>query len=153
MSTITLQFSTNNSIGARLIRWFTWSEYSHVDFVLEDGRLLGAQSDGVFIRKPNNHYTKVQRVSVEAPASVLKHARSQIGKPYDYGGIFGIILRRNWHDPKRWFCSEYVAWAFKEAKAPLLRTERANRITPRDLLLSPLLMGPIEKKTDHIKHL
>lgn len=148
MKTIVLQFSANNGVASRLIRWFTWSPYSHVDFVLDNGKLLGAQTNGgVLVRAPDS-YSKVLRVAVEAPDAVLEYAQSQIGKPYDYSGIFGIILRSNWHRSKNWFCSELVAWSFQQAKHPLLRTENTSRITPRDLLLSPLLVRSSEGEND-----
>lgn len=133
---ITLQFTTKPLPFAWLIRTATWSRISHVDFVLPDGRLLGARgSGGVAIREPGE-YSHCERFHVEAPADVLKLAASQIGKPYDWAGILGFATRQNWQSEDKWFCSELVAWAFQEAGFPLLRAERASRITPRDLLLS-----------------
>jgi uncharacterized protein YycO len=136
---IILQFTARRKIGSWLIRQFTWSDYSHVDIVLPDGRLLGARLDGGVSIQPPGSFEECVRFEVDAPNDVIRHVMSQIGKPYDYAAIFGIIFRRNWHNPKKWFCSELVAWAFEEAGHPLLRTENFNRVTPRDLLLSPLL--------------
>lgn len=136
---ITLQFSTQRNVFAGLVKWFTWSPYSHVDFVLPDGRLLGARFfGGVKIREPEQ-FSKVERFTVEAPAEVLDLAGSQIGQPYDWTGILGILARSNWQDSRGWFCSELIAWAFHAAGHPLLRSHKMHRITPRDLLLSPLL--------------
>ena len=136
---ITLQFSTTKGIGSQVIRWATWSPFSHVDLVLEDGRLLGATArHGVIIRDPEPT-TDCARFQVNAPPAILAAARSQIGRPYDWPGIFGWGLRRNWQEDDSWFCSELIAWAFQEAGFPLLRAEHAYRITPRDLLISPLL--------------
>ena len=136
---ITLQFSTKRLPFAWLIRKATWARFSHVDFVLPDGRLLGARGfGGVTIREPGE-YSRCQRFRVAAPVSVLDIAASQIGKPYDWGAIAGFATRRNWQDPQRWFCSELIAWAFQEAGFPLLRTMDSHKISPRDLLLSPYL--------------
>lgn len=136
---ITVQFSRKRDPFSALIRWFTWSQYSHVDLVLPDGRLLGATAlRGVDIREPED-FEAVKRFTVDAPTDVLKLASLQVGKPYDWPGIFGIVGRHDWQDPSRWFCSELVAWAFQSAGVPLLRGDRSHRITPRDLLLSPLL--------------
>jgi hypothetical protein len=141
---ITLQFSAQRLPASWLIRWFTWSPFSHVDLVLPDGRLLGARgSGGVAIRDPEPFY-KVARFQVDAPDRVLDLAAEQIGKPYDWAAILGIAARGDWQDQGRWFCSELVAWAFQQAGRPLLRANHFHRITPRDLLLSPYLLpaGP-----------
>lgn len=135
---ITLQFSSQNKIGSKLIQWFTWSKYSHVDFVLPDGRLLGARGDGVKIREP--YYVDKKLIcTVDAPESVLDYALSQKGKDYDYSALFGFILNRKIEDNSKWFCSELVAWAFRQAGVDLLNYSDEYRITPRDLLLSPLV--------------
>ena len=139
---ITLQFSTTNHLSSKAIRFFTWSWASHVDFVLPSGKLLGALAEqdggGVKIHDAQG-YTRTERFTVDAPESIINIAKTQIDKPYDWSGIFGLVLRnRNWESDDKWFCSELVAWAFKQAGYPLLH-ETSFRITPRDLLISPLL--------------
>lgn len=136
---IQLQFSSQNKPGSWLIQKFTWSRFSHVDFVLPDGRLLGARGHGgVQIREPELFPT-LARFDIDAPDSVLDHAMSQIGKPYDWPAILGFMAKRQWQDKNAWFCSELVAWSFQAAGVPLLRSRDLYRITPRDLLLSPYL--------------
>lgn len=140
---ITLQFATSKGFGSAAIRAFTWSQFSHVDFVLPDGTLLGARSDGgVLIRQPNyESFTAVNRFYVDAPDSVLSFAHQQIGKPYDWRGILNFGLHRNWRETDCWFCSELVEWCFEQAKSPLLSTATdVRRYTPRDLTLSPRLI-------------
>lgn len=137
---ITLQFSSQNKIGSKLIQLATWSPYSHVDFVLPGGSLLGARGDGVKIREPYGIYDKCDRFKIDAPNSVIERALTQLGKPYDYSALLGFIFRRNIQDPKSWFCSELVAWAFEKEGYPLLNSHNYYRITPRDLMLSPLLV-------------
>lgn len=133
---ITLQFSAQKKPGSWFIRQFTWSRFSHVDFVLPDGRLLGARGvGGVKIRQPEPFDT-MARFQVDAPESVLAMARSQIGKGYDWAAIAGFMLKHDWSDKKAWFCSELVAWSFEQAGYPLLNAQHLSRITPRDLLLS-----------------
>ena len=139
---ITLQFSTTRHISSKAIQFFTWSWASHVDFVLPDGKLFGALAtqDGGGVRLHDaENYTRIERFQVDAPESIIDIAMTQEGKPYDWAGIFGLVLReRNWEDDDKWFCSELVAWSFKQGGFPLLN-ETSNRITPRDLLISPLL--------------
>lgn len=143
---VIIQFSKNNSLVSRLIRLFTWSWASHVDFVLRDEKLLGATMlDGVSIKDPESltiKPTRIERYTVDLPHEieriVMSKAASQVGKPYDLLGVFGILFRKNWQNQDSWFCSELVAWAFQSADCPLLN-QNQSRITPRDLLMSPKL--------------
>jgi len=143
---ITLQFSTTNQIGSRLIRSMTWSWASHCDIVLPDGNLLGAlaleNGGGVQIHpmRELDHYARVERFIVEdAPESIIDIALMQLGKKYDWEGIFGFLFKkRQWQSDEKWFCSELIAYAFQEAGYPLVR-DFSYRITPRDLVSSVLL--------------
>ena len=136
---ITLQFSTTSSWSSQLIRWATWSPYSHVDLLLPGGWLLGATAThGVSVR-PQVAERGLRRFEVDAPDAVLEAALSQRGRPYDWTGVLGWGVRRPWQRQDAWFCSELIAWAFEAAGQPLLRAQDLWRITPRDLLLSPLL--------------
>jgi uncharacterized protein YycO len=147
---ITLQFSATNGPISRLIRWRTHSHFSHVDFVLADGRLLGSQfkakgGDGVRLRIPR--YEKFNRIAlyhVDVPDEVgekaMCWARSQIGKPYDLEGALGIFFgQRDWHEDDSWFCFEYVAEAFDQAKYPLVTTP-VNRVLGDMLIASGKLV-------------
>lgn len=139
---IRLRFSSNRTLGSRLIRAATWSEYSHVEIVMPvcSTLLLGAAIDGgVDLRPPHQDYLRLREFTVEAGYSVIAAAQTQLRKPYDLSGALGLALHRDWQDDDSWFCSELVAWAFQVAGFPLLRADHLHRITPRDLLLSPLL--------------
>lgn len=141
---VTLQFSTRPGLGSRLIRWFTWSEFSHVDFVLytADGVwLLGSKADGVK-RRPyiESNYSHVARFNLpDCPPAAVQFAETQIGKPYDFSALFGFLLRRDWAEDDSWFCSELVYWAFEQAGYRPFRGMHMSRITPQHLLMLPTL--------------
>lgn len=137
---VTLKFSSTGFISAKLIEWYTWSEYSHVDLVLPDGNLLGSRFiGGVKIRKPRKFKRELSVVIHNIDEqNIIELLQSQIGKPYDHFGIIGIPLRsRRWQDEDSWFCSELIAWAFDKNGTPLVNSN-SYRVTPRDLLESPL---------------
>jgi len=138
---ITLQFSTTNHPLSRLICWSTWSPYSHVDLVMPDGRLLGAVwGAGVSVRRPRRDYTRVTRLVADIPfEQYYKALITQIGKPYDWRGVLGVAFHRDWQKSDSWFCSELQAWAAEQCGVRMLRRTDVSRVTPRDLLLSPLL--------------
>lgn len=141
---ITLQFSASPGFVSHAIRWFTFSDISHVDFVLPDGWLLGSHvqgGNGVLIRPP--HYLKWSKLivaTVDAPGSVLDAAASQIGRPFDYSALVNFGVQRDWQEQDSWFCSELTAWSFQQGGYPIFNPHvQTWRITPRDLLLSPLV--------------
>lgn len=142
---IRLQFSANSGFISRAIRFMTFSDYGHVDFVLRDGRLLGSHIigfRGVAIR-PANYLTFTRTLIAEVDADddvVVALAESQIGRPFDYTAFINYGFQRDWQEEDSWYCSELVAWAFKTGGVPLLNWNVETwRITPRDLLLSPMV--------------
>ena len=72
-------------------------------------------------------------------AQAVKHlALSMIGAGYDYLWLLGIFLHSDGFDNKaRFFCSEFVAWAFEKAGSPLIRPEITGRVTPQHLWMLP----------------
>jgi uncharacterized protein YycO len=147
MQNIKLRFVTCGDLVSALIRDKTFCAYSHVEFVLNDGTTLGAHAEGGVAIRPANYdnFTKIAVFNVpvatdEVKASILAFAMAQVGKPYDFGAIAGLVLNRDWRNTSKWFCSELVAAAFEQGQ-PLLRVaDSVDRITPRDVLLSLCLV-------------
>lgn len=144
---LTIRFVTEDDLVSALIRDKTWSPYSHVEFVLDDGTTLGAHFSGGVAIRPLNYakFSKEERFDIpvtdEQKALILAFAHAQVGKSYDMTAIAGMCLDRDWRNRDKWFCSELVAAAF-ELAVPLLRiADDVDRISPRDLLLSLRLEG------------
>lgn len=147
---IILRFSGSSNFAALAVKLYTWSWCSHVETIIDDPlsgkQLYGAlPGTGVNYRPINSTVgDRVEEYEVDIP-KFTKHVYiekllSQRGKPYDYTALAGMVIHRDWAaNGNSWFCSELVAWAFNEAGSPLLRTEHKNRITPEDLLMSPLI--------------
>lgn len=153
---IVLQFIGADDLGSEAIEWFSHGSFSHVDSVLEDGRLLGARSDvvggvpaGVQIRPPDYEtFARVLRVELPAPNAVVDayygFLRSQIGKPYDKDGILAFVLWRDWRTPDAWFCSEIAARGLEVSgylAYPL--ASPANRVTPSELVQICSVLVPV----------
>lgn len=130
-------FCTSNKPGSLLIRAITWSRWSHVAIVLGD-QVIEAVWPHVRVR-PLADLLKDHpvHVVVDLPCRSETAARdalhSQIGKPYDLSGMFGLALHRDWQEDDRWWCSELVAWAFDQGGSPLFRPEAMHRVTPEHL--------------------
>ena len=138
---VRLQFSTERNLPSAVIRWYAHSLYSHVDFVLPDGRLLGARFNypvegqtGVQIR-PADYAHFSRRLVVEIPTAkapaIYRWARSQLGAPYDWSAILGFAADRDWRYPGRWICSELAVRAFE-----------VNRFWSRPLLVAASGIDP-----------
>jgi cell wall-associated NlpC family hydrolase len=144
MSAVQLLFTRRRHPGSALIRVTTWSDWSHVDLI--DGQSVlgavafhGVERELLATRLANASRAEVMTIPCADAKAVIEAAKSQIGKPYDWLGVFGIGLHRDWQDPDRWFCSELVAWAFDVAGQPLFRRDSLRRVTPQHLwMLAPL---------------
>lgn len=154
---IKLQFSRSTENISRLIAWACRSPFSHVDYVMADGNLLGASDSpnapyiegnpsGVAIRPPDYQPFAIRRIAhIYVPTRVELRfndlMRSQLGEPFDSHAMHSVFLPdnsadRDWRDASAWFCSEMKAWGFEESGAfdvqPLVSK---GRVTPPDLLL------------------
>lgn len=148
-TSITIRFITESDCISDAIRVETWCAFSHTEFVLEDGTLLGAHAKGgVQIRaadycRPSDEEQYKLPVSEVQKEAILAYARLQVGKPYDFTDIVGILAHRDWRCDDKWICSELVAAAFEQGGFSLLNSpiKQVNRISPRDVYLSPYLIG------------
>lgn len=142
---VTLLFSTQKTLGSALIRFLTWSPYSHVDIVIGELVIGATASKGVKVSKLSTRLKNASKHAFydipdcEVASQVHDLALSQTGKGYDYMAIIGFFFRRNWEKENRWFCSELVAWCIQHAGYKLFN-EKLHRIAPRDLLILPKLI-------------
>lgn len=143
-----LRFSRGTGVPAAIVRFATWSWCAHVGFKLDNGLVLDATPDlGVALHEvqddastryygvigPEDRIDTIRRLAIA-------WASRKIGRRYDWTAIYGMAIRRDWHRDDKWFCSELVEGAFSAAGMPLVQDgHKLDRITPRDLLLSPLL--------------
>jgi hypothetical protein len=150
MGTITLQFVTTNALLSRAIGLFERAWVSHVDSVMADGRLLGAQNvGGVQIRPPNyEKFSWVERVTIPVTLAQEKayweFLQKQIGKPYDTLAIVGFVFNRDWRSPDAWFCDELVAAGLEHADVVHKLAPEVNRLDVRDLYLVVSAIAPVK---------
>lgn len=147
MAEIVMQFSRNDSLVSRAIQWFGHGNFSHVDTVLPDGRLLGARSStmggfkpGVRIRSAD--YQKdyaLKRVTIPCSSyeagRYYDFVRAQIGSPYDKLAIIAFVMGRTWDSPDSWFCSELNTAALQYSGYLPDLSVPPSRIDPDSLLL------------------
>ena len=133
---------------SRLIRWQTWSEYSHAAWVFPDGSVIEAWKGGVRhapgILTQHTQGTDVDlftlELTVEQRWAIQDFLIAQIGKPYDYAGILGFLAAAKTENPEKWFCSELIFAACKSTRIDLLRRVPSWKVSPGLLAYSPLLL-------------
>lgn len=137
-----LILSDMGGISSNLIKWFTWSKFSHIDIYIKrypnDQEIIGAVPfEGVIRYKKEDRirdakYYECYKANVSKPHKVEKFLSEQVGKPYDWGGVFSFLFRRDWHDESEWFCSELATAGLEKGEFKLIR-RKTNRVRPQDI--------------------
>jgi len=135
-----------NSLISKMIRWQTNGNYSHAAIQLPNGRIIEAwhKPAKVRLRGPLQDWTNVEAFDVEGMTEeqwdkAIAWAEKQIGKKYDFGGVFRFVTRWRKQQDEKWFCSELVYQAVLEAGMPLLARVSSSQVSPTVLSFSPLL--------------
>ena len=131
-----LLFLRRSTPACVAIRLATWSRWSHVAAVFGSTAFEATAKHGV---RRTNVYDVLAGATDHAWANVpcrtepaLRFLELQLGKPYDWTAILGILTRRDWQEDDSWFCSELVAATALAAGAPLIHKPQ-NRVTPEDV--------------------
>ncbi len=147
-STVTVLFVRRPwwHITATIIRWalpvsrFKWARASHSLVVFDDTAYHATMLRGV-VQMPLSEALRGQIVvarrefKVPDAAAGAAWVQSQVGKPYDFRGAFGLSLSpdRIWGAQDKWFCHELCA-ATVEAAGRKMFTD-AGYVTDTVLLL------------------
>lgn len=104
-----------------VIRFVTWSSYSHVELLLNDSRIgdeaqawsASGRDGGVRTKSIKFDPAKWTFVCVPwARTDATLRVEAELGKPYDFAGLLGSqLFKLRWHQRNRWFCSEICAHA------------------------------------------
>jgi hypothetical protein len=110
-------YRRSHTIGSVLIRLASWfGPYSHVGVLTADGsHVIEASAFKGVVRIPLTLFIQgsskyeVQEIECPNPDKGLAFIEAQIGKPYDWGAIFGMVARQHsWEDVSKWYCSELL---------------------------------------------
>src|SRR4051812_43821934 len=91
-SMVNLRIARGTGIGGAIVRFGTWSNFAHVGFKLDDGKVLDAVPElGVSIRDAEDdgstEYWKILAPKQHIDG-MIEWGKTQIGKKYDWGGIY-----------------------------------------------------------------
>jgi uncharacterized protein YycO len=150
MADFRIRFIAEKGFVSWAIRQTTFSEFSHVELLSEDGlSWIGAHAGlGVQARTLNYCTPSFERrysipVDQEQLNAGMAYARSKIGTPYNYADIAGLLFHRNISTKGRSICSQFVFDTFVVMGIEPLNTLLGYdfRVTPDILHLSPILIG------------
>ncbi len=110
-----------------------------MDIVLPNGNLIGACAPHGVAVTPK--WIRLEQASKAVEMTIpecsmipaLAWANAQIGKPYDWLGVLGIGLHRDWQEDDRWQCSEFAGMVLKAGGVEPYRAEAMRRLDPQHL--------------------
>lgn len=124
-------------IPAVLLRILTLSKFSHMAVLLDDNTVIEAAAFKGVVRGSFENFTKIydrviiQDLPLPNEEAAINFLLEQVGKPYDWTAIFGIVFRNGkWTDLDSWFCSELVEAAVKAGGLDRFK-EDISRIIPQ----------------------
>jgi len=141
---ITLAFKKNSQGGLvdkiieKAIQWKTNSKYFHVEMIIGEKWISSSPEVGaVYIHKlkpitdKNFDYVNII-IPTEKVIDMMYFAESQVGKEYDWKGIFlSQTIDMNIENKNKWFCSEIVSEMLKIGGIDLELP--SNQYSPGDL--------------------
>ena len=151
MAHIYIGLYTGHSLLSKYIQLFTWSNVSHsaAFYPPIDGefhQVIEAWRRGVTRNHWNTNHQKGTIIDVyripcnPEQAKAFYHGLEQeLGKGYDFLGVFGFRIRMCIQRPNRWFCSELIFQKAKEAGIILLANIPAWKVSPDKLELIPTI--------------
>ncbi len=113
---ITIRCISENNIESDLIRYWTWDQFSHTEFVLPEGYLGSRLSGGIQIR-PFDYVTVSHQAVLtlvldpEDEAKILTWAKAQIGESYGWKDVVDEALHDEIMKPSSMDCSHFVTKA------------------------------------------
>lgn len=133
-------FTRNHLPASYLIRAFDFGPYSHVaaidgDMIIESAFSRGGvKEDTLENLKKRSSAWYICKYPVKDREKALAAIRSQIGKPYDFTALFGImIVNRNFQEPDSWFCSELIVYGLEKGGTTYFNPAIHSLVTPKML--------------------
>jgi hypothetical protein len=135
-----LLFTRERTLTSWLIRFVTWSTYSHVDLIIND-QVYGAKAfKGVHFANLKDRLKEASSAEImeidfnfDDESILYDFINENLDKPYDWFGALSIGFKREWQANDKWFCSELIAVLLKKGGLKIFDDKFYGRITPQHL--------------------
>lgn len=149
-----IRFSANILPLSWLIRFWTLSKTSHVEFIFSDETLIypAVETGHVILTRKKRYFKEYEfelNLTKEQEKTIRDWAESQIGIKYDYTALapFNVLIpryKKSWKDNKRWMCSEFCAYGLELVGIKLF-SDDYKKITPANLYKALVQLQKKEK--------
>lgn len=146
-----VRFINSDDFVSHAIDWVTNSLFDHVEMGTPEGTWIGAHAGSGIQERVANYCVPTRERRYALPcsdyqlATILASARRDIGIPYNYEGIIGLLLHsRNFTDEHRDFCSQWMmkkSELFEDLALLNVAAGWEYLVTPETLHLSPKFRG------------
>jgi uncharacterized protein YycO len=137
MSSVQVIYTLGKGLSSALIAGYTGGPWSHCGLVDGDEVIESLALRGGVVRTGLYHVVdrsaayEIVTLDCPRPDLAIEWARSTLGAPYDWTGVFGLpFMARDWQAPGRWYCSEHVEAALQRAGLDRWRLGRLAGIDP-----------------------
>jgi hypothetical protein len=134
-------FKSGKSISDKLIKFWTKSQYSHVEILVE-GFSYDANTKLGLRKYAKESYDLEQwdvvsidvDISKENFGKIERFIKNQIGLKYDWRGIFlSQFVKMGIDSDTKWFCSEFVTKILQLFLIEETLDEKPNKVSPEKL--------------------
>lgn len=140
-----------NSWFSKVIRWFTKSTYSHIEFIYDDVFTTVGAREGSGVKYRTIKDFNEPEIFIFCDAETQKHKpltkeehnnlnnfiEKNLDMNYDYQGIWGYLTYKDQYNKQdAWFCSEFVAVGLYEIGRALFHRKKNLYVTPSDCAMS-----------------
>lgn len=135
---ITVGFYKGDSFIAKAIKWYTKSEFSHCE-ILIDGESFIADFGINLTKYKLNEYPSEKWVQFDIPVEcsvqdfeiIKRYLNDQIGAKYDSMGIFlSQLFPLGINSNSKWFCSEFVTKILQLFLVEEVLDLQCNKVSP-----------------------
>lgn len=144
-------FTTSKLPLSPLIKLVTWSKYSHIAIIINDKWVMHSDFNGVHIEPledllgRSKTYMIAEYECIDSQA-MIDEGIKLLGRPYDYGALIGILIRRiELQDDSKYVCSEFPAALAEFTNQSFFCTDYLHRITPQHWLMLPHIVLEIKQ--------
>ncbi len=159
-----LIFQSGSDCGARIIKWWTHSPYSHVSMYIGSGFIIHSvfPTGTVIVHYQTwiEYYAKGDQLDIYRPVSditdkvddVIDWSVLHSGRPYDIKGTLGVALPWLRQNGNTYFCSEFVTEAWKQNGVELVPSKPTYKVDPGTLSKSKFLERIAVMDTTKLTH-